>query len=134
MRQVQDEERPVLPAGGVRPVTRLAADALGLRVEIRPGVPVVAEVSGEVDIATAPWLREALLLAIERYGPAISVDLRGVTFLDCAGINALLAAANKARLEGGQVQVTRSSARAWQVITLVGLQDLLTGEKNPGVL
>ena len=101
--------------------------ALGLRVEIRPGVPVVAEVSGDVDIATAPWLRKTLLLAIQRYEPAISVDLQGVTFLDCAGVNALVATARRARLEGGQVQVTRLSAPAWRVITLLGLQDLLTG-------
>ena len=109
-------------------------DALGLRVEIRLGVPAVAEVSGDVDIATAPWLRESLLLAIQRYGPAISVDLQGVTFLDCAGVSALLATARRARLEGGKVQVTRSSVPAWRVITLLGLQDLLTGADNPGVL
>jgi len=116
------------------PSASTSFDALGLRVEIRLGVPAVAEVSGDLDIATAPWLREALLLAIQRYGPAISVDLQGVTFLDCAGVNALLAAERRARLEGGKVQVTRSSAPAWRVITLLGLQDLLTGADNPGVL
>ena len=118
----------------VPPSASASFDALGLRVEIRLGVPAVAEVSGDVDIATAPWLREILLLAIQRYGPAISVDLQGVTFLDCAGVNALLATARRARLEGGQVQVTRSSAPAWRVITLLGLQDLFTGADNPGVL
>jgi anti-anti-sigma factor len=116
------------------PSASASFDALGLRVEIRLGVPVVAEVSGDVDIATAPRLRETLLLAIQRHGPAISVDLQGVTFLDCAGVNALLAAERRARLEGGKVQVTRSSAPAWRVITLLGLQDLLTGADNPGVL
>jgi anti-anti-sigma factor len=116
------------------PSASASFDALGLRVEIRLGVPAVAEVSGDVDIATAPWLRETLLLAIQWYGPAISVDLQGVTFLDCAGVNALLATERRARLEGGQAQVTRSSAPAWRVISLLGLQELLTGADNPGVL
>jgi anti-anti-sigma factor len=116
-------DRPLL----MPPSASASFDAPGLRVEIRPGFPTVAEVSGDVDIATAPWLRETLLLAIQRYGPAISVDLHGVTFLDCAGVNALLATARRARLEGGHAQVTRSSAPAWRIISLLGLQDLLTG-------
>jgi anti-anti-sigma factor len=101
-------------------------------VEIRLDVRAVAEVSGDIDIATAPWLRETLLLAIQRYGAAIDVDLHGVTFLDCAGVNALLATARRARLEGGQVRVTRLSAPARRVISLLGLQNqLLTGADNP---
>jgi anti-sigma B factor antagonist len=100
-------------------------DELGLHVEIRLDVRAVAEVSGDIDIATAPWLRETLLLAIQRYGPAIDVDLHGVTFLDCAGVNAFLATARRARLEGGQVRVTRLSAPARRVISLLGLQNQL---------
>ena len=52
------------PASTGQPVGWEASfEALGLRVEIHLGVPVVAEVSGDVDIATAPWLRDTLLLA-----------------------------------------------------------------------
>lgn len=53
------------------------------------------------------------------------MDLHGVTFLDCAGVNALLATARRARLEGGQVRVTRLSAPARRVISLLGLQNQL---------
>ena len=109
-----------------------SSDELGLHVEIRLDVRAVAEVSGDIDIATAPWLREILLLAIQRYGPALDVDLQGVTFLDCAGVSALLATARRARLEGGQVRVTRLSAPARRVISLLGLQQqLLTGADSP---
>jgi anti-anti-sigma factor len=124
---LKPSDRPLL----MPPSFSASFDAPGLRVEIRPGVPAVAEVSGDVDIATGPWLCETLLLAVQRYGPSISVDLQGVTFFDCAGVNALLVTARQARLEGGHVQVTRWSARAWRVITLVGLQDLFTGAGNP---
>ena len=125
---LKPSDRPLL----VPPPASTPFDALGLRVEIRPGVPAVAEVSGDVDIATAPQLCETLLLAVQRYGPSISVDLQGVAFLDCAGVNALLATARKARLDGGRVQVTRWSAPAWRVITLLGLQDQFTGAGNSG--
>jgi anti-anti-sigma factor len=91
-----------------------------------PGDPAIAEISGEMDIASAAWLRDGLLLAIRRHGPAICVDLHGVTFLDCSGIGVLLATARRARLEGGWMRVVRPSATAWHVITLLGLQHVLT--------
>jgi anti-sigma B factor antagonist len=103
---------------------------INLHVELHPGAPPVAEISGEIDIESAPMLRDTLLLAIRRYGPAICVDLHGVRFLDCSGINVLLATARRASLEGGWMRVTRPSAQAWRVITLLGLRDALTKDTS----
>jgi hypothetical protein len=47
--------------------------------------PLVVAICGEVDIQSAPELREELLRAIRRGGPQLIIDLGGVTFLDCAG-------------------------------------------------
>ncbi|WP_433187493.1 STAS domain-containing protein [Actinoallomurus sp. CA-150999] len=112
------------------PPASASIDTLDLRVAIHPGVPVVAVISGEIDIVSAPCLRETLLLAIRRHGSAISVDLQGVTFLDCSGVSVLLATARRARLEGGWMRVVRPSARAWRVITILGLQHLLTRDHD----
>lgn len=100
-----------------------------MRVEIHPGVPVVAEIGGELDVVSAPRLRETLLLAIRRHGPVICADLGGVTFLDSSGVHVLVATARRAWLEGGHLEVIRPSARAWRVITLLGLEDVMTGER-----
>jgi anti-anti-sigma factor len=117
------------------PAAASGGGALGLHVEIHPGVPAVAEISGEIDIASAALVREMLLLAIRRHGAAICVDLQGVTFLDCSGVNVLLATARRAWLEGGRMRVIHPSAQARRVITLLGLQDLLTrdGEQTEAV-
>ena len=101
-------------------------------VEIHPGAPVVAEISGEIDIASASWLRETLLLAIQRHGPVIYADLRGVTFLDCSGVSVLIATARRAQLEGGWMRVTRPSAPARRVILLLRLQHLLAASEQAG--
>jgi anti-sigma B factor antagonist len=103
---------------------------INLHVELHPGAPSIAEISGEIDIASAPWLRDTLLVAIRRHGPTICVDLHGVTFLDCSGINVLLATARRASLEGGWMRVTRPSAQAWRAITLLGLQYELTKDTS----
>jgi len=42
--------------------------------------------------------------------------------MDCAGINVLLAARRRARLEGGWVRVPRASRRARNVLMLTGLR------------
>jgi anti-sigma B factor antagonist len=53
------------------------------------GAVVVA--SGEIDIATAPTLREALLTA-SRASTRVVLDLTGVTFLDSSGLAVLIQA------------------------------------------
>lgn len=100
-------------------------DESGLRVGVRACIPPVIEIRGEIDVQSAPWLRDELLLTVRRHGPRLTLDLSGVTFLDCAGINVLLATRRRARLEGGWLQVIRPSACAWRVISLLGLRNVL---------
>lgn len=118
--------RPLAP-----PSASGCADPPDLRVSVRPGAPPVVEVSGEVDVQSAPWLRDELLRLVRRHGPWLAVDLGGVTFLDCAGINVLLRTRRRARLEGGSMWVVRPSPRALRVISLLGLQDVLTAGDAP---
>jgi anti-sigma B factor antagonist len=96
-----------------------------LRVGIHLGTPPVVEICGEIDIQSAPQLRDELLRVVRRYGPQLALDLAGVTFLDCAGVNVLLATRRRARLEDGWVRVTRASPRARRTISLLGLQEVL---------
>ncbi len=61
------------------PVFSAAADRDGDRVTVR--------VTGEVDMATAAAMREAVL---RERAPETVLDLRGVTFFDSAAIHALV--------------------------------------------
>lgn len=94
-----------------------------LRVGVRPGAPPVVEICGEIDIQSAPQLRDELLQVLRRYGSQLALDLGEVTFLDCAGINVLLATRRRARLEDGWIRVIRASPRARRTISLLGLQE-----------
>ena len=79
-------------------------------------------VVGEVDIATAPTLRETLLNVLDRRAPAVvDINLAGVTFLDCAGVGALVAVTNAAALTGARIRVTHARAVVRQVLSLTGL-------------
>jgi anti-anti-sigma factor len=98
-------------------------DPASLDVSVCPG-PVVT-ISGEIDIQSGPQLRDQLLGIIRRYGARLALDLTGVTFIDCAGINALLAARSRAQLEGGSLRVFRASPCVRRVITLTRLDPVL---------
>jgi anti-sigma B factor antagonist len=55
-------------------------------------------VVGEIDLATAPEFRRALDAAASTHS-AIEVDLRGVTYLDSTGVDALFRYATKHRIK-----------------------------------
>uniref|UniRef100_UPI003F49A37D STAS domain-containing protein n=1 Tax=Streptomyces sp. CA-141956 TaxID=3240051 RepID=UPI003F49A37D len=66
---------------------------------IRDSRQAVAYVTGELDIATAPRIRQALLDTIHRHEQVI-IDLDRLEFCDCAGLSALITAQKTARADG----------------------------------
>src|ERR1700730_9479715 len=104
-----------------------------LRVGICPGGAPVVEICGEIYIQSAAQLRDELLAVLRRHGSRLALDLQGVTFLDCAGVNVLLATRRRARLEDGWVRVIRASPWALRTISLLGLQEAFALEgSGPG--
>jgi anti-anti-sigma factor len=104
-------------------------DAESLDISVEPG-PVVA-ISGELDIQTGPRLREQLLAVMRQHGARLALDLSGVTFIDCAGINALLATRRRAQLEGGSLRVLRASPRVRHVLALTRVDAVLMPTAAP---
>lgn len=105
-------------------------EAKGLRVAIRLGERRVVEVSGEIGLYSGAELRERLLWALRRHGPQLTLDLRGVTSIDSAGIEVLLATRRRAQLEGGWVNVAQASPCVQRMITLAGLQHMFSPPKE----
>ena len=54
------------------------------------GRHTVVGVTGEIDVASAPVLRDTLLAQLNRGVESLVVDLRGVTFIDSTGVGSLL--------------------------------------------
>ena len=100
-------------------------------IEAAPGDGhVVVAVRGDVDIATAPTLRERLQEAVEQHA-AVVVDLVGVGFMDSTGLGVLVASYNRARARGGQLVVARpqrivkNALKLVQVDTVIDVYDSL---------
>ena len=105
-----------------RPRVPDRTETADLRVAVCPGSPLVVEIHGEIDIQSAPGLRDELLRVIRRCGAQLALDLAGVTFMDCAGLNVLLATRRRAQLENGSVRIVRASPRVLRMISLLGLE------------
>ncbi|GGQ35656.1 anti-sigma B factor antagonist [Actinomadura coerulea] len=60
----------------------------------------VITISGDLDISSAPALREPLETALRDAGPLVVIDLSGVTFCDAAGLTLLTGARRLTEPEG----------------------------------
>ncbi len=65
--------------------------------------PTVVNVAGELDIATAAHTDAILTAATGGTHPEVVIDLRQVTFVDCAGARPLVAAARRIHEAGGSL-------------------------------
>jgi anti-sigma B factor antagonist len=82
----------------------------------------VLAVGGEVDLATIPRLRDALVRLVgDHRGATVAVDLDGVGVLDDSGLGVILGAAGRAREAGGDLVVVCSDARLRARLRLTGL-------------
>ena len=114
-------------------MTALPIDVDPTHIEVRTATSsstTVVHVTGEVDSTTAPGLRTCILEVLARDDDgAIEVDLRGVTFLDSAGLSALATGHRAAVAAGRELRMRCGTTRAvvrplqitglWTVFTVV---------------
>ena len=93
-------------------------------VEERDLGRIRVRVRGELDLATAPLLGEALSRLRERGEPVV-LDLDELAFIDMSGLRAVLAAAEKASGNGGAFAITEGSSQVRRLIALVRLDGQL---------
>ena len=78
-------------------------------------------ISGEIDIASAPVLREQLLGLLRPPASRIVIDLSGVTFCDANGLAVLVAASRRAGLLDGVLRLAAPAPLTATVLRLTGL-------------
>ncbi|MFC4501450.1 MULTISPECIES: STAS domain-containing protein [Streptomyces] len=81
----------------------------------------VVEVSGEIDLATAPLVADHLDAATAGRTPDVLVDLRRVEFFDCSGLRILCRAQERAGRQGGRVRVVSDDPRLRRLLGATGL-------------
>jgi anti-sigma B factor antagonist len=82
-------------------------------------------VRGEVDMATAPQLRDALLELVDGGATRIVLDCRGLDFLDSSGIGVLIAVRKRLGDDGALV-LDAPPAHVRKVLELTGVSEHVT--------
>lgn len=82
----------------------------------------VCHVEGEIDVATADEMRRVALAVMDEHGPSLTLDLSEVSFMDCAGLTALLSVRRVARARGGHVSLTGLSDMILRLLHITGLK------------
>jgi anti-sigma B factor antagonist len=93
-------------------------------VKTEGGVSVV-QVAGEVDVYTAPTLRQHLRDATASGSGGIVVDMTGVTFLDSTGLGVLVGAMGRVREADGSMRLVVTSDHILKVLRITGLDALI---------
>jgi anti-anti-sigma factor len=117
------------PPTGDAPVPLLVVTAHG------PSGPRL-RVAGELDIATAPQLLDAVAATAGRSpvaGDVVHLDLADVSFLDAAGLDALVAAQDLVRAGGRRLRVTGVRPLALVLLEVTGLVSVLEVERSPAL-
>ena len=81
----------------------------------------ILQVGGEIDVYTAPRLREAIVASIDDGHTRLIIDVERVDFLDSTGLGVLVGALKKVRADGGTLDIVCTQQRILKIFDITGL-------------
>jgi anti-sigma B factor antagonist len=84
----------------------------------------IVDVEGEVDMFTAPKLREKLVQTVEQGSYKIVVNLQGVSFMDSTGLGTLVGGLKRVKEHEGTLALVCSSRPVLRVLSITGLNNV----------
>jgi anti-sigma B factor antagonist len=89
----------------------------------RDGVEVI-DVQGEIDMYTAPRLRELLIDLVSRGSYQLVVNLDKVGFLDSTGLGVLVGGLRRVRAHDGSLDLVCTQQRILKIFRVTGLTEV----------
>ncbi len=93
---------------------------LGLDVR-KEGSHAVVDVDGEIDVYTAPKLREKLIELVSDGTYDVVVNLEGVDFLDSTGLGVLVGALKRVKAHEGSLSLVCTQDKILKIFKITGL-------------
>ncbi|MEO6987960.1 MAG: STAS domain-containing protein [Aquihabitans sp.] len=98
---------------------------MDLRIDVAEhGDWSVLQIRGEIDIATAPRLREQLISLVNDQRYQLVVDMEAVEFIDSTGLGVLIGALKRVRAHDGDLQVVLTNTRILKVFEITQLDTI----------
>ena len=86
----------------------------------------ILEVGGEIDVYTAPKLRDAISDLVGDGKYHLVVDMEKVDFLDSTGLGVLVGGLKKVRAHDGSMQLVCTQERLLKIFRITGLAKVFT--------
>jgi anti-sigma B factor antagonist len=122
-----ERHRMTAARAGVQERQRLEEDCMDEVFEItersEAGRPVLV-IRGEIDVSTAPELRDRLLSVAQSGSSTVVVDLSGVTFLDSTALGVLVSGLKRFRAADGDLSLVVTGRNVAKVLEITGLVDV----------
>ncbi len=88
----------------------------------KQGDHAVLSVGGEIDVYTAPQLRQRLIELVEQGSQHIVVDMEQVEFLDSTGLGVLVGGLKRVRALDGSLRLVCAQERILKIFRITGLE------------
>ncbi len=82
------------------------------------------DLEGEVDVYTAPALRQAIMDQVENGAKHLLIDLTRVEYLDSTGLGILIGGVKRLKEQGGSLRLVGPSARITRIFDITGLNKI----------
>ena len=96
---------------------------LKLGHHVRDGIEVI-DVQGEIDMYTAPRLRELLINLVSKGSYQLVVNLDKVGFLDSTGLGVLVGGLKRVRAHDGSLDLVCTQQRILKIFRITGLTEV----------
>ena len=96
------------------------------------GDAAVVRVVGELDLATAPQLRELLVALVAGGSRHVTLDLADLAFIDSTGLKVFVAGLERLRDCGGDLALRSPSPAALRVFEITGLTTMFALSSENG--
>lgn len=91
----------------------------------------VVALSGEIDIYTAPKLKDALIPLTKQAGHLLEINLGDVSYMDSTGLGIFISVLKSAREHDSQFKLLNLQDRVARLFTITGLNEIMEiGEDN----
>lgn len=98
---------------------------LTLETREQDGRTLVA-VGGEIDVYTAPRLRDKITELVNAGHRSLIIDMENVDFLDSTGLGVLVGGLKKVRAQDGTMSLICSQDRLLKIFNITGLAKVFT--------
>lgn len=112
------------------PLPEITGSIRPLVTTVFAGDEAIIVVDGEVDIANAEALRQALHEACGGFHQKVVLDAARLEFIDASGVGVIIGARRRLALAGRQLVVRTPTSPIRRVLELLGLTDLMEGDRR----